>query len=134
VALPSTTAPWPAFRAFAHCFIPETTRATEAEWAELERVVASALTARAPGVRRQIGLFVRLVDLASRARYRRRLDALSPSQVTALLESLAVSRLLLLRRGVWGLRTLVMMGWYTNPSVIARLGYRATAAGWDARR
>ena len=42
--------------------------------------------------------------------------------------------MLLFRRGVWGLRTLVMMGWYTNPSVIAALGYRASAAGWEARR
>lgn len=133
MAPPSHT-PWPAFRAFAQCFIPETARAAEAEWLGLEAVVRNALAARPPKVRRQIGLFVRLVDLAARARHRHGFAALDPARASALLESFAVSRVLLLRRGVWGLRTLVMMGWYTDPSVIAALGYRASAAGWDARR
>lgn len=128
-----TTAPWLAFRAFAQCFIPETARATEPEWRELEDVVRNALAARPPRVRRQIALFVRLIDLAARARHRHRFAALDPVRATSLLESFAASRMLLFRRGVWGLRTLVMMGWYTSPAVIAALGYRASAAGWDAR-
>ena len=37
----------------------------------------------------------------------------------------------LIRRGVWGLRTLVLMGYYTQPEVIAGLGYRADRAGWE---
>jgi hypothetical protein len=133
VASPSTTAPWPAFRAFAQCFIPETARATEPEWRDLEGVVRNALAARPPKVRRQIALFVRIIDLAARARHRRRFATLDNPRATALLEGFATSRVLLLRRGVWGLRTLVMMGWYTSPSVIAALGYRASPAGWEAR-
>lgn len=133
MAPPSTTAPWPAFRAFAQCFIPETALATEPEWREVEAVVRNALAARPPRVRRQIFLFVRLILLAARARHRHGFAALDRARATALLEGLAASRMLLLRRGVWGLRTLVMMGWYTNPSVIAALGYHASAAGWDAR-
>jgi len=133
VASPSTTAPWPAFRAFAQCFVPETGRATEPEWRELEDVVLNALAARPPKVRRQIATFVRLIDLAARTRHGRRFAALDQARATAVLEGFAASRLLLFRRGVWGLRTLVMMGWYTNPSVIAALGYRASAAGWEAR-
>ena len=133
MATPSTTTPWPAFRAFAQCFIPETARATEPEWRGLEEVVRNALAARPNQVRRQIGLFVRVIDLAALARHRHRFAALDQARATALLEGFAASRILLFRRGVWGLRTLVMMGWYTSPAVIAALGYRASAAGWEAR-
>ena len=133
MASSSTTAPWPAFRAFAQCFIPETARATEPEWRDLEGVVRNALAARPPKIRRQIAFFVRLIDLAARARHRQRFAALDHPRARALLEGFAASRVLLLRRGVWGLRTLVMMGWYTNPSVIEALGYRASPAGWEAR-
>ncbi len=97
-------------------------------------MVRNALAARPPGVRRQILLFARIIDLAARGRYLRGFAALDTSRATALLQRFAASRLLLFRRGIWGLRTLVMMGWYTDPSVIAALGYRPSAAGWEARR
>lgn len=132
-ALPSA-APWPAFRAFAQCFIPETARATETQWSALESAVSAALAARPARLRRQIVLFVRLLDLSARARFRSGFARLGAKRGTALLSGFAASRVLLFRRGVWGLRTLVMMGWYTDPAVIASLGYRASAAGWEARR
>lgn len=130
----ATVPPWPAFRALALCFIPETSRATEAQWAYLESTVEHALAARPRAVRRQIHVFVRVLSLSARLRSGRGLGGLSAERRTALLDRFARSRLLLFRRGVWGLRTLVMMGWYTNPEVIADLGYRADPAGWDARR
>jgi hypothetical protein len=129
-----TRSPWPAFRAFAQCFIPETARATDSQWLALESAVATALAARPARLRRQILLFVRLIDLTARARYRSGFAGLGAARGTALLEGLSASRVLLFRRGVWGLRTLVMLGWYTDPAVIAALGYRASAAGWEARR
>jgi hypothetical protein len=85
-------------------------------------------------MRRQLGLFVRVLQAASRLRYRTGLAALDPGRRTALLEAFAGSPLLLFRRGIWGLRTLVMLGWYTQPSVVSALGYRASPAGWEARR
>ena len=69
--------------------------------------------------------------MARRRPPRARLDT---ARRTALLESFARSPVLLFRRGTWGLRTLIMLGWYTQPSVIAGLGYRAHPSGWDARR
>jgi hypothetical protein len=133
VASPSN-APWPAFRALAQCFIPETARAAEQEWRALEAAVTAAFAARPARLRRQVLLFVRLLDLAARARYRRGFAGLDTARGTEVLEAFAASRLLLFRRGVWGLRTLVMLGWYTNPAVAASLGYRASPAGWEARR
>jgi len=83
---------------------------------------------------RQLELFLRVVDALSSLRYRRSLGDSSLDQRVRLLHSLERAPLLLIRRGVWGLRTLVFMGHYTQPSVVDRIGYRARAAGWDARR
>ena len=123
-----------ALRPLAVCFVPEIAGATTAQWSELEHRIAQALASRPPAMRRQLGLFVRVLQAASRLRYRTGLAALDPGRRTALLEAFAGSPLLLFRRGIWGLRTLVMLGWYTQPSVVSALGYRASPAGWEARR
>lgn len=124
----------PALRPLAISFIPEIAGATAAQWSELEGRIAQALAARPAAMRRQLGLFVRVLEAASRIRYRAGLAALDSGRRTALLEAFAGSPLLLFRRGIWGLRTLVMLGWYTQPSVVSALGYRASPAGWQARR
>jgi hypothetical protein len=123
-----------ALRPLAVSFVPEIAGATAAEWSELERRITLALAARPLAMRRQLGLFVRVLQAGSRIRYRTGLAALDSGRRTALLEAFADSPLLLFRRGIWGLRTLVMLGWYTQPSVGSALGYRASPAGWEARR
>lgn len=122
------------FRALAAVFIPELASLDEAAWQRVERVVADALAMRPPGLRRQILLFVRILDTLSRARYGRGLASLDLPARTRFIEGIAESRMLLIRRGVWGLRTLVQMGWYSQPDVQQALGYRALPAGWAARR
>ena len=124
----------PAFRAAAAAFVPETAAADAATWERLEEVVATALAARPPRLRRQILLFIRLLDLLALARYGKRLAALDSARRSRLLQRLGASRLLLVRRGVWGLRTLVQMGWYGQPEIQQRLGYRASISGWEARQ
>lgn len=123
-----------ALRPLAVSFVPEIAGASAAEWSELERRIMQALEARPPAVRRQLGVFVRVLEGASWIRYRTRLAGLDSRRRTALLESFAGSPVLLFRRGIWGLRTLVLLGWYTQPSVVSALGYRASPAGWEARR
>jgi hypothetical protein len=123
-----------ALRPLAVGFVPEIADATPDQWSELERRITLTLAARPPAMRRQLGLFVRVIQTASRIRYRTGLATLDSPRRTALLETFAGSPLLLFRRGIWGLRTLVMLGWYTQPSVVSALGYRASPAGWEARR
>jgi hypothetical protein len=123
-----------ALRPLAITFVPEIAGATASQWSELERRVTQALAARPLAMRRQLGLFVRVLEAAARIRYRTGLAALDAGRRTALLEAFAGSPLLLFRRGIWGLRTLIMLGWYTQPSVVSALGYRASPAGWGARR
>ena len=121
------------FRALAVAFVPEIARCTPTQRDELERIVSSALAARPTALRRQVQLFIWILDGLSLVRYGRRLARLDLARRTALLQRLASSRRLLLRRGVWGLRTLVMMGWYGQGDVQQALGYRASPAGWEAR-
>jgi len=123
-----------AFRALAESFIPEIAGADPNSWRQVEDIVSNAIKDRPPAVQRQILAFIRILDGIALVRHGSRLAALHPVKRTRLIEGIGASRLLLLRRGVWGLRTLVQMGWYCQPAVQEALGYRATAAGWAARR
>lgn len=122
------------FRAIARTVVPEAAELDAAAWTELERIVEQALAARPPKIRRQLGLLIRIIDLLAVLRHGRRFAALDDARRARLLGALQDSRLLLLRRGVWGLRTLVFMGYYARPAAAAGIGYRADPAGWEARR
>jgi hypothetical protein len=124
----------PAFRALAESFVPETARCSPIEWETLEQIVGKALADRPAALRRQVLLFIRVLDLMARVRLGAPLAAADPIRRRALLDSLARSPLLLIRRGVWGLRTLIMMGYYAQPVVQQAIGYRADPRGWEARR
>jgi hypothetical protein len=121
------------FRALVTVFIPETASAGEPAWLRLEEIVTGALAAR-PAARRQVLLFIRVLDGMAMVRHRRRLASLDLETRTRFVENISTSRPLLLRRGVWGLRTLAQMGWYTQAEVQHALGYRASKAGWEAPR
>ena len=123
-----------AFRALAVTFVPEAAALDEPQWAELERLVEVQIALRPPKVRRQLGLLIRVLDLLPLARHGRSLTALEPPERLAFLSTMQSLPILLVRRGVWGLRTLVFMGYYARPEGAAAIGYRADPRGWEARR
>jgi hypothetical protein len=123
----------PVFRSLAMTIVPEAERLGDAEWSELEMLVEQALAARPVSMRRQLGMFVRLLEWLPLARYGRRFTRLDTERRTRLLERVQDSSLLLLRRGFWGLRTLVFLGYYARPGAGAEIGYRADPSGWTAR-
>ena len=114
--------------------MPEIAFATAAEWSALEAAVEHSLAIRPPALRRQLVLLIRAIDWIACLRHGRRLARLPPAERDRLLAGLSVAPIALLRRGIWGLRTLIMLGWYTQPEVAAGLGYRANAEGWSAQR
>lgn len=124
----------PDFRAIATSVVPETVAMTAAEWSAFDAVIAGALSKRPASVRRQLGLLLRILSFLSMARYGRSLSALTLEQRHSLLKRIESSRLLLFRRGFWGIRTLVLMGYYARHETGAALGYAANARGWEARR
>lgn len=120
----------PVFRAVAGAVVPELAGADEEELAAVESIVETALARRPPAVRRQLGVFIRLIDLLPVVRWGRRFRHLDPDRRTRVLRWLQASRLFLLRRGFWGLRTLVIMGYYSRPVAYDRVGYNARLRGW----
>jgi hypothetical protein len=129
--LPSVHA---AFRAIALTVVPESASLEAAEWRAAEDVIEDFLAERPAGIRRQLQLLIRAIDLLPLLRYGRRFTALDASRRLAFLEAMQRFPALLVRRGVWGLRTLVFMGYYGRPTMGAAIGYRADARGWEARR
>ena len=123
-----------AFRSVAVSFVPELGSADERVWATVERTIDSALGARHSALGEQVRMFIKVIDLLARLRFGRGVHRLEPGQVGRLMGALERAPFRLIRRGVWGLRTLVLMAYYTQPEVVASLGYRADRAGWAARR
>ncbi|HUO52903.1 MAG TPA: gluconate 2-dehydrogenase subunit 3 family protein [Gemmatimonadaceae bacterium] len=123
-----------AFRAIATTVVPEAAALDENGWAEAEALVERTLAARPAAIRRQLQMLIRAIDLLPLLRYGRRFTALDAARRTRVLLAFQDSPLLLLRRGLWGIRTLVMLGYYARPAARAAVGYRADPRGWEARR
>jgi len=124
----------PVFRAIATCVVPEAARLDAAQWGEMEAIVARAVAARSRAVQRQLALFLAVLEWLPLLRYASRLSRLDPVRRATFLNRLQRAPVLLLRRGFWGLRTLVLMGYYGRSAAAAEIGYRADARGWEARR
>jgi hypothetical protein len=123
----------PAIRVIARAVVPEADSLDESGWASFERLLEGAVSSRPAGVVRQLRAFLRILGFIARVRHGRGLADLTPREACGLLERVAASRLLLLRRGVWGLRTLILLGYYADDGRARALGYRASPAGWSAR-
>ncbi len=107
---------------------------SDAEWRDFADVINHALARRPAKMRGQLALFVRLLNLLSAVRHGRSLARLSVQERTSFLSRIENSRLLLLRRGFWGIRTLVFMGYYARAACATDLGYAAAPRGWESRR
>jgi hypothetical protein len=121
------------FRAIATTVVPEAASMDGAGWVDLERIIEDALTTRPARMRRQLQMLIRAIQVMPIARYGRPFTALDGARRSRLLRALESSPILLLRRGFWGLRTLVFMGYYARPAAAAEIGYRAHVRGWAAR-
>ena len=132
--MPATLSPVRSvLRAIATTVVPESASLDERGWVELETVIEEALAKRGPRIQRQLLLFVRVLQLLPIARYGTRLTSLDARRRAEFLEGVERAKLLLVRRGFWGLRTLIFMGYYTREDVAASIGYRAHPDGWAAR-
>src|SRR5438094_7118958 len=85
------------FRAVLNAVVPEGAALGDEQWREAQLIIGRALSARPASVRRQIGLFLRVLDVVSLVRHGRPLAGLPAAEATRLLESLSRSRVLLMR-------------------------------------
>jgi gluconate 2-dehydrogenase subunit 3-like protein len=120
-------------RAVATAVVPETSSLDARAWMELEGVIVRAMARRSSGQQRQLVVYLRLLQTLPLSRFGRPFTALSARQRVTFLESIERSRLLLVRRGFWAVRTLIFMGYYTRDDVVESIGYHRDAARWMAR-
>ncbi len=114
--------------------VPELSTVDEDVWSRTEAIITQGLSSRPDAIARQLVLFIRLVNVLAVVRFLRPFTALDDARRLRLLSSLEKAPVLAIRRGVWGLRTLVFMGYYGQDDVRTALGYRATSFGWRAVR
>ena len=130
---PQVDSAGPLLRSIAEVVVPETRTMSADEWSEFGEIITAALAKRPAAMRRQLDLFLTILNLLCLFRQRRSLPALSLEQRAAFLAGIESSRLLLFRRGFWGIRTLVFMGYYARAACAPQLGYAAHARGWQQR-
>lgn len=122
------------FRALAGTIVPEAASLDEPRWRDVEAIVEHALAERPPAMQRQLVLFIRVLQLLPIARFGVPFTRLDAARRTRVLSGVQRAPVLLVRRGFWGLRTLVFMGYYARPEQGVAIGYRADPRGWEVRR
>ena len=119
-------------RAIGSVVLPSTNVLDEEGWNRAERIIEGALASKPAGIKRQIRLFLRLVNVLPILSTRRTLTKLPLEKRARFLQRLHRSPLMPLRRGMWGIRTLLFMGYYNQDRVRAGIGYAADSRGWTA--
>src|SRR2546423_8518209 len=119
----------PVFRAITEAVVPEAAALDADGWAALEGIVEQALAPRPRRMRRQLVVLIRAIEWLPLLRYGRRFSRLDMARRTRFLAALQEPRLLPLRRGFWGLRTLALIGYYAQPRAAARLRDRGDPPG-----
>lgn len=93
-----------------------------------------SLRTRPTSLHRQIRLLLRFIEWVPVLRFGRPFTSLDVPTRAQFLAGLQNSRVDRLRVGFWGLRTLVMLGYYGRPAGGAGIGYKPHARGWEALR
>jgi hypothetical protein len=117
-------------RAIGSVVLPTPEALDEEGWQRAETIMEHALASRPEGVKQQLRLFLRLVNVLPLLTTGRTLEKLPLQRRAAFLERLQRSPLMPIRRGLWGVRTLIFMGYYNQKSVREGIGYRADPWGW----
>lgn len=104
----------PVFRAVAEAMVPAVQRYGATEWDAMEARVEQALGARPPRMRQQLLTFLRLANVLAVGLSGSTLVALPVEKRERVLHRLERAPVALVRRGVWGVRTLIFMGHYAR--------------------
>ncbi len=112
--------------------MPEADELNDAEWGELLVLVDESLRDRPAALRRQLRLFLRLVEWLPLFRYGRRFSSLEPGRRARFLAGLQNHPVARIRIGFWGLRTLALLGYYGRAAGAAAIGYHPKPGGWEA--
>jgi hypothetical protein len=110
-------------RVLAARIVPETANLDASGASRFFAIIDSALMDREPGVRRQFATFLGVLRWAPLLRYGRPLENLLPGRQDTVLRWFEDCPVGLLRKGFWGLKAMVFMGYYGQPETHAEIGY-----------
>jgi len=126
--------PHPAvFRAVVSTIVPEAAALDGQGWQDLRQTIEALLRDRPESLKRQLRMFLRAIEWLPVIRYGRPFTRLQPHARAHVLAHLQNDRIRKIRVGFWGLRTIVLAGYYGRPSAAQAIGYAASARGWEAR-
>jgi hypothetical protein len=115
--------------------VPESAELDAAGAARFFGIIDDALQDRDPAVRRQFGVFLGLLRWAPVFRYGAPFEKLRPERQDAVLRWFEDCPASLPRKGFWGLKTMVFMGYYGQQETNVLVGYTPEfdgTAGLDA--
>ena len=121
------------FRAVVSTIVPEAAALDEQGWQDLHQVVEALLRDRPASLKRQLRMFLGAIQWLPVVRYGRPFTRLHPAARARVLAHLENDRIQKVRVGFWGLRTIVLAGYYGRPQAAQAIGYAATARGWESR-
>ena len=122
------------FHAVVSTIVPEAAALDDQGWREINQVVEALLRDRPESLKRQIRMFLGAIQWLPVIRYGRPFTRLSPAARTRVLAHLQSDRIQKIRVGFWGLRTIVLAGYYGRPQAAQAIGYAASPRGWEALR
>jgi len=113
----------------AHRIVPEVSMLERQEQQELVQIIDDSLSLRAPAVRFQFKLFLTMIRWSSVLRYGKALDRLPPGIQDRMLMQFQESPAARLGAGMWGLKTLIFMGFYGSPKRWKQIHYTPSTKG-----
>jgi hypothetical protein len=122
------------FRAVVSTIVPEAAALDEQGWHGVLQVIEALLRDRPESIKRQLRIFLGAIQWLPVVRYGRPFTRLNPANRTRVLAHLQDGRIQKIRVGFWGLRTIVLAGYYGRPQAVQAIGYTASPRGWEALR
>lgn len=117
------------FLAIAARIVPESAERDAPARERLVALVEDLLATRPPRMRREFALFLRVIRWLPAIRHGRPLDHLAAPDQDAALRWFQDSPVALFRKGFWGVKTLVFLGYYGRPEIGETIGYRPSRDG-----
>lgn len=111
------------------CIVPEIETLDDRGRERFLNIIDDTLATRPPAIRRQFGFFLDILRLSAIFRRFKPLDRLGPDEQGRVLRRFQHSSNNLLRRGLWGLKTLVFMGYYGQTQVAEKIRYTPSLNG-----
>jgi len=123
---------WDIFWAVSQRVVPQLAEAEVHDKQNFHNIIDQAMGQRPPEVVGQLGKFLGLLNLAPILRYGRAFKSLPPNKQDKVLGWFQDAPISLFRRGTWGVKTFIFMGFYSQTSTATHISYQATFNGNEA--